>query len=244
MKYTPWKNYSQSTNPYALYAGQRYQKTASAASPAGTNWAKVLWPNGWLLIPAWVGIGGAGILGFALSYENFEKDCLEPAAGSRQKESDNKGSAGGAGAATASGQGFGTVRGGKEVFIANVYTLIATAGISCFVLENLFSVIGQFWLTLSTIVVGTLTAALLFASVYFYVNQVNSESFSQTHLGSNVFAAYYSFVYLSVTTITVGGFGDIVPLTPGSRTLIMMEVLFYLFILSSGVAAFSQVKSR
>lgn len=136
------------------------------------------------------------------------------------------------------------VTNGKAALMSNVYTLIATAGISLYIVENLFSFIGRFWLTLSSIIVGTLTATVLYASMYFYLYRTNPANFSSNYLGHHVFEQYYSFIYFSATTITVGAFGDILPVTFGTRTLVNMEVMFFLFILTSGVSAMSQIKQR
>ncbi|KLU64092.1 MULTISPECIES: hypothetical protein [Desulfosporosinus] len=221
--------------PNTMYFSHGYPKK-TITTTAVIDWSRLLWPNGCFLTPAIIGIAGASILGFSVTildssctldkgmaehevFERSEVNCTNKSSCANEK-----------------------IASQKAVFLVNIYTLIATASISLYIIGNLFLVMPQFWLTLSTIIVGAITAILLFSSMYFYVYRINPGSFSSKYLGSNIFYQYFSFIYFSATNISVGSFGDILPLTIGSRTLVIMEVLFFLFILSCGIAVIHKAK--
>jgi hypothetical protein len=236
VNYSPFNNYPVGYDK-SYRQGSR-QQLLEPVFPTTTDWIKVFLPNAWYLFPAAVGILGASVLGFSLNVHPTNSIDDSTSAGSNTTGS-SSGTHNSSNLANPNSIGD-----GSPMFLPNVYTFIATGGISLYIVETLFSVRGRFWLTISTIIVGTLTAVLLYASMYFYVYRLDPTTFSRKYIGDNIADQYYSFIYFSATTITVGSFGDILPLTTGSRTMVIMEVLFFLFILTNGVAAISQAKRR
>lgn len=236
-KYSPLNYYP--SKPNNLYSSHGYPKRTIPPALPTTNkiiWSRIFWPNGWFLTPALLGTMGASVLGLSVTqlessctldngltescaFESSELNCMDKCNCLNKK-----------------------IRSHKIVFLVNIYTAVATSSISLYIIGNLFSVMPQFWLTLSTIIVGTITTIMLFASMYFYVSCISPGSFSSKYLGCDIFTRYFSFIYFSTTTISVGAFGDILPLSIGSRALVIIEVLFFLFILSCGIAVVHKAK--
>lgn len=82
------------------------------------------------------------------------------------------------------------------------------------------------------------TAILLFSADFFFLYRLCPSSF-QGYVGDNLFTQIFSFIYLSITTITTAG-SDIAPISLSARALASMEMLFFLFILTLGLQLFTQ----
>lgn len=115
MKHSPWNSHHTGVNSYAVYPGERYCQPAVPFFAAGCK--RVLWPTGWLLTPALLGIVGASVLGFGTADQVSDSE-VRP---------DNAMSA-----------SCGSNHDNKAAFLANIDTTAATAGISLYIIENLF----------------------------------------------------------------------------------------------------------
>ncbi|KLU60810.1 hypothetical protein CEB3_c27830 [Peptococcaceae bacterium CEB3] len=81
---------------------------------------------------------------------------------------------------------------------------------------------------------------LFFASVYNFMYRYFPQSF-KGDIGTEAPVELFSFLYLSMTAISTGGMGDILPTVVSTRMLLSMETLFNLFVLSMGISLFGEV---
>ena len=70
-----------------------------------------------------------------------------------------------------------------------------------------------------------LLLALVWALAYAILDTINPGAFTGPHTP----LAWDDFVYFSVVTVTTLGYGDYVPVSPGARSLVMLEVIVGVF---------------
>lgn len=75
---------------------------------------------------------------------------------------------------------------------------------------------------------------LLFGSEYLLLYRFFPSTF-EGDAGDNFCTQFFSFIYLSTTTLATAGFGDIMPTTVTSRALIAIEIAFYLFTMATAI---------
>lgn len=84
------------------------------------------------------------------------------------------------------------------------------------------------------IVVAITSIILFFASVYLLLYRFFPSSF-KGDLGDNFWTQFFSFIYLSITTIATADLGDILPTNLTARALIATEIAFNVFTLATGI---------
>ena len=88
---------------------------------------------------------------------------------------------------------------------------------------------------LLTPIVGALVSVILFfASVYLLLYRFFPSSF-KGDIGDDFWTQFFSFIYLSVTSIATADLGDILPGNVTARALIATEIAFNLFTLATGI---------
>lgn len=82
---------------------------------------------------------------------------------------------------------------------------------------------------------GILAAVILFfAAAYLLLYRFFPSSF-KGDLGENLGSQFFSFIYLSITTIATANLGDILPNNLTARALIATEIAFYLFAIATAI---------
>jgi hypothetical protein len=66
---------------------------------------------------------------------------------------------------------------------------------------------------------------LSFAVDYTCLYQFDKESFRGIIYANTLFDSFFDFLYFSVLTFTTTGFGDIIPITKSSKSLVTMQVI-------------------
>lgn len=88
-----------------------------------------------------------------------------------------------------------------------------------------------------------LAVAVFFAACYHFILPAAVGTPVLVHniqtAGVNINVNFIDCLYFSITSQTTVGFGDIIPVTTGSRILIMVQVLFGYFYLGLAVAFFT-----
>ncbi|MDR3602428.1 MAG: hypothetical protein P4L49_18405 [Desulfosporosinus sp.] len=75
---------------------------------------------------------------------------------------------------------------------------------------------------------------LLFAADYFLLYRFFPSSFKGS-VGDDAWTQFFSFLYLSITSISTADLGDILPINITARALISTEIAFNLFIVTTGI---------
>jgi len=75
---------------------------------------------------------------------------------------------------------------------------------------------------------------LFFAADYFLLYRFFPSSFTG-HVGDDAWTQLFSFLYLSITSISTADLGDILPVNITARALISTEIAFNLFIVTTGI---------
>jgi len=75
---------------------------------------------------------------------------------------------------------------------------------------------------------------LLFASEYLLLYRFFPSSFNGS-VGDNVWTQFFSFIYLSITTLATADLGDILPTNLTARALIATEISFNLFTIATAI---------
>lgn len=82
---------------------------------------------------------------------------------------------------------------------------------------------------------GVLVAVIIFfAAAYLLLYSYFPSSF-KGDIGDHFAAQFFSFIYLSITTIATGNLGDIMPGNLTARALIATEIAFYLFTMATAI---------
>ncbi|WP_240984097.1 hypothetical protein [Acididesulfobacillus acetoxydans] len=125
----------------------------------------------------------------------------------------------------------------------SLYTGFGVLGVAVYVFQVLRDSEGQSTSALARIFPLALAIPLnilFFASVYNFMYQYFPQSF-KGDIGTGAPVELFSFLYLSMTAISTGGMGDILPTAVSTRMLLSMETLFNLFVLSMGISLFGEV---
>lgn len=92
-----------------------------------------------------------------------------------------------------------------------------------------------------------LLIAMIFSSIYQFVEMYDNHAFSGIVLHDPHNRAFGQFLYFSLTTISTVGYGDIVPVSPRARSFCMLEELtgtFYVAILIARLAGLYPAPER
>ncbi|GAB6172614.1 hypothetical protein JCM15765_20920 [Paradesulfitobacterium aromaticivorans] len=132
----------------------------------------------------------------------------------------------------------------KGVMLAiNLYSVFAAAALGAYILLEIVDHDSKPTDGLIPIGLAFNLCMLYFASVYDMVYTLFPQSFTGK-IGETSLEKFFSFVYFSIMTFATAGSGDIVPETIGTRMLVSMEVLFFIFIATLGVSFFVQAAHK
>ena len=90
--------------------------------------------------------------------------------------------------------------------------------------------------------VAFLLLTLAWACAYWIVERLAPGSFAVTHASRSGSATWFELYYLSTTTLSTTGFGDILPVTSAARATVMLEQLagvLYVALVISRIAGFA-----
>jgi voltage-gated potassium channel Kch len=127
-----------------------------------------------------------------------------------------------------------------------VFALIKTFFIVRLSFDQLMKIIGQSHLLSHILVLFGLLISLIiisfaidFTSLYFFDK---SNFKSEQYLNGVGLAVFFEYLYLSTITFSSVGYGDIVPSSTLSKTLVMLEVALRFFVLVFGIANINQIR--
>jgi len=84
--------------------------------------------------------------------------------------------------------------------------------------------------------------ALTWATAYWCIDHVDPAAFANTHRSLPDYTTWFEFLYLSMTTLTTTGYGDIVPVASMARSAVILEQyvgVLYVALVISRLAGFS-----
>ncbi len=128
----------------------------------------------------------------------------------------------------------------KGVLLAiNLYSVFAAAALGAYILLEIVDHDSKPADGLIPIGLSFNLCILYFASVYDLIYTLFPQTF-EGKIGEDPVEKFFSFLYFSILTFATAGAGDIVPLTIGSRMLVSIEILFFIFIATLGISFFVQ----
>ena len=84
--------------------------------------------------------------------------------------------------------------------------------------------------------------ALAWACAYWVLGFFDPEAFSITHASNGGRSTIFDFLYLSMTTLTTTGYGDVLPISSWARSIVMLEQfvgVMYVALVISRLAGFA-----
>ncbi|MDQ7094854.1 ion channel [Desulfosporosinus sp. PR] len=127
----------------------------------------------------------------------------------------------------------------NDVKITVIYTALATLALALYVYCTLNShkekLSSSYW----PLAIGLAILLVFYSAVYFLLYKIDPDSFSGK-LGDDPTTQFLTFVYYSITTFATAQDGDIRAQTLSAKSLVGMEILFFIYIFALGLALFSR----
>lgn len=125
-----------------------------------------------------------------------------------------------------------------SLFAIDTFTLVASIGVALYIFleladngENPVQAFIPIGLAIGVVI-------LLFASAFTAAYRLFPKSF-KGDVGQDIMTQFFSFLYLSINTFATAGDGDIFPATTGTKMLVSLELLFFVYIIALGIALFA-----
>lgn len=199
----------------------------SEHSEYGVSERSIVSSNIWPLVPAIVGSAASFLLLLMVNHKQWKSDVGE----TQNVE-------------TLSGEIYsGSVMGTRNPRVGTaavvIYSIIATAGVSYYVFRVLTAANGHVITAFIPVASAITVLILYFAAAYTLEYNLVPGSFTGDHIGNDIVTELMTFVYFSITTFATASMGDFAPVSNGSRILVSLEVLFFIFIFTMGIVFFA-----
>lgn len=195
----------------------------------GVSERSIVASNIWPLVPAIVGAGASFLLLLMANHKQWKND----GSGTQNAET----LSGGEPLYPESTLETRNPRVGTAVVV--IYSMIATAGVSYYIFRVLTAANGHIITAFIPVVSAITILILYFAAAYTLEYRLVPGSFTGDHIGNDIVTELMTFVYFSITTFATASMGDFAPVSNGSRILVSMEVLFFIYIFTMGIVFFA-----
>lgn len=129
----------------------------------------------------------------------------------------------------------------KGVSAIVIYTAFTTLTLSLYVFEILDDHKDNLLACYLPLSIGVGALLLYYGAAYFLLYKLDPDSFVGD-VGYDLTTQFLTFVYYSITTFATAQDGDIKARSLGAKSLVSMEVLFFIYIFTLGIVLFSSSK--
>jgi hypothetical protein len=119
-----------------------------------------------------------------------------------------------------------------------IYTAAATLTLSLYVFEILDDHKDNLLAAYLPLSLGIGVLLLYYGAAYFLLYRLAPDSFTGD-LGNDLTTQFLTFIYYSITTFATAQDGDIKAHSLGAKSLVSMEVLFFIYIFTLGIVLFT-----
>lgn len=201
----------------------------SEHSEYGVSERSIVSSNIWPLIPAIVGSAASFLLLLMVNHKQWKSD------GGETQEAEVLS----AGESLYTENAIETRNPRVGTAVVVIYSMIATAGVSYYIFRVLTAANGHIISAFIPVTSAITILILYFAAAYTLEYNLVPGSFTGDHIGNDIVTELMTFVYFSITTFATASMGDFAPVSNGSRILVSLEVLFFIFIFTMGIVFFA-----